>query len=258
MSVTVRREKMKCFWAVWMVIILAALPSPTFELIKCKRSIMYSFYLTGMKYSIVEPMHICPHVHDKCCTLADEVKIKHLIEKHTQPILERRVALVMRSIGAILDSFMELVNIDPSLMVLSYSVPKNVPIKDRRCEATPRQIPTQLENYVYWKYHDGVNKYIRRMDIDKFLQKTRRRSGPNRHHDYYYRNQYNRYYHPIKRPHYHPHMKHERRKKHHYHNFGHPSLFKTQSSTVYTHCNTRELPAAERLCPRSQDATPIS
>jgi hypothetical protein len=205
-----------------------------------------------MKYSIVEPMHICPHVHDKCCTLADEVKIKHLIEKHTNPILERRVALTMRSVGAILESFMELVNINPSNMVLNYSIPRQVPIKDKRCESTPRNIPTRNEDRAYMRYHNGVNKYIRRKSVDYFLRigkydpkRRRRRHHRHRHHRH------------------HRHRHHRRRKlndkttktvkhsgykndrslrhKHHYlHGFGHDTFFRAQTSTISTVCKTRE------------------
>ena len=142
---------------------------PTQQLIKCKQSILNNFYLTGMPHSIYEPMHICPQVHDKCCSLGDEIKIKHLVEKHTQPILERRVALTMRSIGSILDSFMELVEIHPSLMVLHYSVPREVYFKEKICETLPRDTPDRIEQRAYYAYHNGVNKYVRKRSLDVFL-----------------------------------------------------------------------------------------
>ena len=234
---------MKCFGVLGALLFLVALPSPAHALIKCKRGIMNSFYLTGMKYSIVEPMYICPHVHDKCCTLADEVKIKHLIEKHTQPILERRVALVMRSIGSILDSFMTLVNINPSLMVLNYSIPRAVPIKDKRCESTPRSIPTRAEDKAYMRYHNGSNKYVRRKSIDAFLRigkydpKLKKKKGRRRRRELSEADPKR-----VKRVHRPNHFQIDRslRKKHHYQSFSHNTLFQTQTSTVSTTCTTRE------------------
>jgi len=204
---------------------------------------MNSFYLTGMKYSIVEPMHICPHVHDKCCTLADEVKVKHLIEKHTNPILERRVALVMRSIGSILDSFMELVNINPENMVLTYSIPRKVPIKDKRCESTPRNIPTRNEDRAYNRYHNGANKYVRRKSVDAFLRigrydpkrrRRRRHRGRRRRRELMDTKNVKHVKHSAYK------MDRALRKNHHYHRFNHNIFFQAQTSTVSTVCRTRE------------------
>ena len=36
------------------------------------------FTLTGIKYSVYDPMKTCRHVHDKCCNVADEIKLTKL------------------------------------------------------------------------------------------------------------------------------------------------------------------------------------
>ena len=138
-------------------------------LIKCKRAIINNFYLVGLPISIVEPMHICPHVHDKCCSLGDEIKIKHLVEKHTQPILDRRVAFVMRSFGAVMDSFMEIMKIDPALMVVKYPMQRKVYFKDRYCYSTPRALPNLDEEKAFQAYHRGIQHYVRNRSLNKFL-----------------------------------------------------------------------------------------
>ena len=257
MSVSSKKSQKMKICSLWgIVLVINLLITPSLQLVRCKQSIMNNFYLTGMKYSIVEPMHICPHVHDKCCTLADEVKIKHLVEKHTQPILERRVALVMRSIGAILDSFMELVNIDPSLMVLTYSIPRRIPIKDKRCDSTARNIPNRKENRAYYRYHNGINKYIRRKSIDAFLKigkyrPRKKRRGRRRRELNDNNNKKNK---NVKVTRHNHSYKVERGLKtknkiksrktrlvHHYHHhFSHHTVFHTQESTVSTQCYIRE------------------
>ena len=172
------------------VFLISMLCLPTYQLVKCNRHILGNFYLTGVEHSIYEPMHICPHIHDKCCTLADEVKIKNLIEKHTNPILERRVTIVMRSIGAILDSFMELVNIDPGLMVVTYSTPREVFFKEERCYSLPRTKPTVTEKYAFKSYHNGINQFVRKQSLNNFLKIKKKR------HQSWWKSKYGRKKHP--------------------------------------------------------------
>jgi hypothetical protein len=137
-------------------LILFLLPTQTWSLVKCKKEILNNFYLTGLEHSIYEPMHVCPGVHDKCCSIGDEIKMKHMYDKHTSPILERRVAFVMRSIGSTLESFMEMINIDVNMMVLSYSVPRTVFYKEKRCISTPRVVPTKQEDKRFHRYYSRL------------------------------------------------------------------------------------------------------
>ena len=194
----------------------------------------------------MEPMHICPSVHDKCCTLADEVKIKHLIEKHTQPILERRVAIVMRSIGAILESSIELIKVHPDNMVLNYSIPREIPIKEKRCESTARNIPTYSENQAYYRYHNGVNKLIRKKSLDAFLKigkykprgRRRRRRRKLRQTKNVKKSGHYKVQRSLRRRS--SRRRKDKRKTHHYEHFSHHVVFKTQESTVSTKCYIRE------------------
>jgi hypothetical protein len=148
-------------------LVLLHLPHQTWSLVKCKKEILNNFYLTGLEHSIYEPMYVCPGVHDKCCSIGDEIKMKHMYDKHTAPILERRVAFVMRSIGSTMESFMEMIDIDVNMMVLSYSVPRSVFYKEMKCESTPRVLPTKNEDKRF-------NRYFSRLGIPKPKKKKKK------------------------------------------------------------------------------------
>lgn len=45
---------------------------------KCNLPMLRKFTLTGIKYSVYDKMKICGHVHDKCCSVADEIKLTKL------------------------------------------------------------------------------------------------------------------------------------------------------------------------------------
>lgn len=136
------------------------LVSPSLSLAKCKKEILNNFYLTGLDIAIYEPMTVCPHVHDKCCSLGDEIKMKHMYDKHTAPILERRVAFIMRSIGQTLESFFEMMDIDVNLMVLKYSVPREVFYKEIGCQARSRSLPSPGLKKAFKRYYSkyGIPK----------------------------------------------------------------------------------------------------
>ena len=55
--------------------IVSIITHKTIQVSKCNRRVLSSFLLGGAKYSQYAPMKICPQIHDKCCTLADEIKI---------------------------------------------------------------------------------------------------------------------------------------------------------------------------------------
>ena len=90
-----------------------------------------------------------------------------MYEKHTAPILQRRVAFVMRSMASNIESFMEMMSIDINMMVLNFSIPRKVYYKEKYCISTPRAIPTKLEDSALMIYHKGVNKYVRQTDKKK-------------------------------------------------------------------------------------------
>lgn len=85
-----------------------------------------------------------------------------MYEKHTQPILERRVAFVMRAIQTTLDGMLELLEVHPDLMVVSYATPRQVFYKERYCWSSPRQVPTDFERKGLASYIKGMNKYVRK------------------------------------------------------------------------------------------------
>ena len=126
-----------------------------------------------MEHSIYEPMHVCPGVHDKCCSIGDEIKMKHMYDKHTAPILSRRISFVMRSIASTMESFMQMIEIDPNMMVLTYSVPREVYYKEMLCHNTPRSTPTKLENKRF-------DRYYKRLGIPKKPKKTTKKKPKKR------------------------------------------------------------------------------
>ena len=149
------------------------LPASLNALVKCNKDVLNNFYLTGLDNSIYEPMHVCPHVHDKCCSIGDEVKIKHLFENHTAPTLERRVAFVMRGIGSTVEGFMDLMDIDPSMMVVSYSVPRKVLYKEKFCSHINRVAPSKKEVDAFKVYQKGAEKYLRKKHKKKKNKKKK-------------------------------------------------------------------------------------
>ena len=48
------------------------------EAMKCDQVLLSTFKLRGLKYSISDQMHICQNVHERCCTLFDEIEILKL------------------------------------------------------------------------------------------------------------------------------------------------------------------------------------
>ena len=52
---------------------------------------MEKFFLTGMKYAIYGNMKICPHIKDKCCTIADEIWISKLWKNRTKALIGDKI-----------------------------------------------------------------------------------------------------------------------------------------------------------------------
>ena len=142
------------------IILLLCLVKNTHQLIKCKQTLMKNFYLQGMPYSIVEKMHVCPHVHDKCCSIADEVKISHLWNKHTGPIVQRYSDDMAANINSIVRNFFKLVALDPALIPLKYIVSKEVPFKYKHCSNINGVPETGRDALELKEYKTGFRKFL--------------------------------------------------------------------------------------------------
>lgn len=69
----------------------------------CNKKLLNSFLLTGMKYPIYNPMKICANVKDRCCTVADEIKISKLWNERAKPMLDVHGDEVMEYTKKIVD-----------------------------------------------------------------------------------------------------------------------------------------------------------
>lgn len=82
-----------------------------------------------MKYSIFGQMKICPHVRDKCCNIADEIRISKMWKKRTRPLLTDKIDGVIKTIYNTFNEFAYIQKLDPSLMAVKYVVNQKVPYK---------------------------------------------------------------------------------------------------------------------------------
>lgn len=120
--------------------------SDTNQLTKCNKRLMNSFLLTGMPYSVYNQMTICGNVHDKCCTIADEIKISKLWNFRVAPMLDTYGDEYMGYLRKIMMFYWQLMDIDPRLIVLKYVDIKKVPFQDEICTADEQIETTQKAN----------------------------------------------------------------------------------------------------------------
>lgn len=100
---------------------------------KCNVPVLNKFMLTGMSHSIYDKMLLCGHVHDKCCSVADEIKISKLWSHNTKPLLSSYVDGSIYYISRIMNQFWELAKLDPRAMNLKYLVKKKIPFQQEYC-----------------------------------------------------------------------------------------------------------------------------
>ena len=105
---------------------LLILPQYIKAVIKCDLKLMNEFGLSGMKYSIHDPMNVCGQVVDKCCTVSDEIRIYQYWNTYTKPNLHRHVADYTRYTTGIIRMFWRLMELNPQLIVLKHVVKKEV------------------------------------------------------------------------------------------------------------------------------------
>jgi hypothetical protein len=118
---------------IFMLSIFLLLFEKTESLTKCNRRLMNSFFLTGMEYSINKKMKICGNVQDKCCTIADEIKISKLWNDRVQGILDGHTDEYVVYLEKIQSSYVRLLEIDPRLIVVKYVHNETIPLVDDFC-----------------------------------------------------------------------------------------------------------------------------
>lgn len=132
---TVKRSKFVSSFSLILFITLSIIPQGIKSAIKCNLELMNEFGLSGMPISIHDPMDICGHVIDKCCTVSDEVRIYQYWNAYTKPTLARRVNDYLRYATSIIRMFYRLMELNPQLIVLKYVVKKPVPFEYEVCNS---------------------------------------------------------------------------------------------------------------------------
>lgn len=111
--------------------------------VRCDRSLVQAFMLKGLKYSVNERMEVCPMVHERCCSLMDEVVIVKYWKQYAEPALLRFNNTQFTALHRILE-FHKLFHALPKEdMALHYVSNRWVPYINRLCHISgPR---AQLE-----------------------------------------------------------------------------------------------------------------
>lgn len=125
------------------LVLSLALMRPAAAIYKCNTQLLNHFYLTGTDYVINEKMKVCSFVSDKCCTLADELKISRLWNERSEPFINGRIAIVTSYIVKTIESYWDLMKVDPDLMVLKYTERRNIPIDFEYCQESEKPIDKQ-------------------------------------------------------------------------------------------------------------------
>lgn len=125
----------------------------TVALVKCNRKLLQEFGLNGMPYSVYSRMHVCGYVRDKCCTIADEIRLHKFWNDYSKPIVDERVSEYMSFVNGIVRQFYKLMAIDPQLIVLKYVSKQKIPYHHEVCYSE-LSTETWTEQYEFHKYHD--------------------------------------------------------------------------------------------------------
>ena len=78
------------------LLILAVVIQCSCSVIRCDSNLLSTLKLRGVKHSIRDQMHICPMVHEKCCTLTDEIRIVQLWNQYGTRTIKRFSSKLIR------------------------------------------------------------------------------------------------------------------------------------------------------------------
>lgn len=82
--------------------LLLLLPTSIQASTKCDTSVIRSFHLSGLKYSVSDRMQICPTVFERCCSITDEINILKLwrdFSEYRLDLIVRKLYLGIRTIA---------------------------------------------------------------------------------------------------------------------------------------------------------------
>ena len=120
--------------SVSLVLIFVFCASPVLSVIKCDRSVLNNYGLSGAEYSTNLKMETCGFVHDRCCSIGDEVKLVNLWIKRTQPLLNRLTSSYIRQLEEIVQAFWSVARLDPRGILLKQIINKQTPTKEQICQ----------------------------------------------------------------------------------------------------------------------------
>ena len=124
----------------------------------CDLKLLRSFKLKGLRRPSHRPMHICPHVTSKCCTLNDELSIYQLWNTYADYTTKRFHTWITRSWFRLVDYHDEFKKLDRNDITVHYMEWKWIPYIHRMCDRryllskesasnpTPMQSELQIDN----------------------------------------------------------------------------------------------------------------
>ena len=180
------------------LVILMSLFYSTHSFVKCNQALLNEFGLTGLTHSISDRMYVCGHVHDKCCSIYDEIRIHKYWNEYTKPIIDMRVHDYMLYTRKIIESFRDLMDMDPQLMILKHVVRKQVPYSHEVCAKRMEEESAEAEKEFHlYSDAEATLRYSKMFYADKanegkkFDLTKHTHSHGDRHYDKYPTSAYN-------------------------------------------------------------------
>lgn len=116
-----------------LLIVLISARAAEGSIVACNVPLLNSFYLTGFENAVHDPMKVCPFVQDKCCTVADEIRMTKLWKERTEPFIKTRYAALAEQMSRIVDTFWPMMSIDIELMILKNVTRRMIPYNYTTC-----------------------------------------------------------------------------------------------------------------------------
>lgn len=136
------------------VTILACLGGGAIAFYACNQKLLNHFYLTGVEHSVHDPMKVCTFVKDKCCTIADEIKLTNYWLLRSEPLVSARASLVGLYLRKAVEAFTDVMAFDPQDIILKYTVRRLVPYQYKICQTL--QSPVNREEREFFaEQHDA-------------------------------------------------------------------------------------------------------
>ena len=115
---------------------------------RCNIRLLQSFHLRGRKYSSFDPMHICPMVYERCCSIVDELTILQMWNSHGLNAVRHHVATFFANFQSLVEASKFLTQFDKFDMTTHYINTAWIPYFHRVVEdnSIPRPYSSLLRN----------------------------------------------------------------------------------------------------------------